>query len=34
MSINWVQFQQRLSIAKFLDRFGSENKCHGGDALA
>jgi ribosomal protein L37AE/L43A len=28
MSINRVQFQKGLSIAEFLERYGSEDKCH------
>lgn len=28
MSINRVQFQKGLSMAEFLDRYGSEDKCH------
>lgn len=28
MSINQVQFQRGLSMAEFMDRYGSEEKCH------
>lgn len=28
MAINQVQFQKRLSMAEFPDRYGTEEKCH------
>jgi hypothetical protein len=28
MSINQVQFQKGLSMAKFLEHYGTEDRCH------
>ncbi|MBK7814804.1 MAG: hypothetical protein IPJ52_11045 [Rhodocyclaceae bacterium] len=28
MSINQVQFQRGLSMAEFIERYGSEEQCH------
>ena len=28
MAINRVQFQKGLSMAEFLDKYGTEEKCH------
>ncbi len=32
MGINRVQFQKRLSMVEFMNRYGTEEKCHGAVA--